>query len=293
MSRGTTNAILEQLQQSKLFQEYERAFTSATGLPLTLTRVDDWQLAHGAQDRRNSVCMLLAEQNKGRAACLRSQSRVTEAAEQEACTVECFAGLCESAIPLHVGEQLIGYLRTGEISTHDPTEREFQKLRRRLQKLGVTMEEAALRQAYFGTPRMPALQYRAMVQMLRVFADHLGIVANQIAVQQQHADPPGITRARHHIESHYTDDLTLGEVAEAAHMSRFYFCKYFKKATGLNFNEYLSRVRVEKARERLLHADARVSEVAFEVGFQSLTQFNRMFKKLTGETPSHYRSHAR
>jgi AraC-like DNA-binding protein len=76
-------------------------------------------------------------------------------------------------------------------------------------------------------------------------------------------------------------------------MSTFYFCKTFKKATGLTFTDYLGRVRIEKARELLLNPNARVSEVAYDSGFQSLTHFNRTFHRLLGESPSQYRASLR
>jgi AraC-like DNA-binding protein len=71
--------------------------------------------------------------------------------------------------------------------------------------------------------------------------------------------------------------------------SSFYFCKLFKKATGLNFTDYVSRVRIEKAKNLLLNPNLRISEIAFEVGFQSLTHFNRVFKKIIGQSPTQYR----
>ena len=64
----------------------------------------------------------------------------------------------------------------------------------------------------------------------------------------------------------------------------------FKKATGINFTEYVSRTRTEKAKNLLLNPNLRVSEIAYEVGFQSLTHFNRIFKKLVGQSPTEYRS---
>ena len=73
-------------------------------------------------------------------------------------------------------------------------------------------------------------------------------------------------------------------------MSTFYFCKIFKKSTGTHFTDYLSRVRVEKARNLLLNPNLRISEIAYEVGFQSLTHFNRVFKKLLGQSPTEYRA---
>jgi AraC-like DNA-binding protein len=73
------------------------------------------------------------------------------------------------------------------------------------------------------------------------------------------------------------------------HVSTFYFCKMFKKATGVTFTDYLARVRVEKAKNLLLNPHLRVSEIAYTVGFQSLTHFNRLFRKLTGESPTSFR----
>jgi YesN/AraC family two-component response regulator len=63
----------------------------------------------------------------------------------------------------------------------------------------------------------------------------------------------------------------------------------FKKATGLTFTDYLGRVRVERAKGLLLDPNRRISEVAYEVGFGSLTHFNRIFRKLVGESPTDYR----
>lgn len=83
----------------------------------------------------------------------------------------------------------------------------------------------------------------------------------------------------------------LAEVARQAGMSTFYFCKMFRKATGLSFTQYLSRSRVEKAKTLLLNRNYRVSEIACEVGFQSLTHFNRTFKRIAGESPTNYRQH--
>jgi AraC-like DNA-binding protein len=62
-----------------------------------------------------------------------------------------------------------------------------------------------------------------------------------------------------------------------------------KKATGVTFSEYLSRARLERAKSLLLDPNVRVSEAAFEAGFQSLTHFNRVFKNLIGTSPSEFR----
>ncbi|MCW5548631.1 MAG: helix-turn-helix transcriptional regulator, partial [Opitutaceae bacterium] len=96
-------------------------------------------------------------------------------------------------------------------------------------------------------------------------------------------------KARIYIAEHQGDELSLQSVAKAVNMSAFYFCKTFKKATGMTFTDYLARVRVEKVRNLLLNPHKRVSEAAYEAGFQSLSQFNRVFRRIAGESPTTYR----
>ena len=83
---------------------------------------------------------------------------------------------------------------------------------------------------------------------------------------------------------------TLEQIAHALNVSTFHFCRKFKQETGLTFVEYLNRVRIEHAKLLLHNKNLRVTEVAYEVGFQSLTHFNRIFRKLVGTSPTEYRS---
>ncbi|PYI91749.1 MAG: hypothetical protein DME97_12715 [Verrucomicrobia bacterium] len=102
-----------------------------------------------------------------------------------------------------------------------------------------------------------------------------------------------IWKARNFIEEHSGEELSLGTVAKAANTSANYLSEKFKEATGMNFVKYVARARFEKAAALLREADLRVSEIAFATGFQSLSQFNRVFKKLAGKSPTEYRAAAR
>ena len=99
-----------------------------------------------------------------------------------------------------------------------------------------------------------------------------------------------IWKARNFIEAHAGEELSLGQVARAASTSANYFSEKFKEATGINFVKYVAGIRFEKAAALLGQADLRISEIAFACGFQSLSQFNRIFKKLAGKSPSEYRA---
>jgi len=290
MNTNNNDAVLERLSHSQTYKDYERAFGEATGLPLTLIPVDDWHLAHHGRRHENPFCAMLANQNKACAACLRTQQELADTAKEQPQTVTCAAGLAETAVPLRVGEKVIGFLRTGEVMLHNPTQRDFARASRRLLELGVKVDSKELREAYFHTRVVSPKQYESMVRLLEIFAEHLAIVAHQVVFRSENAEAPNVTRAREFIAANHAEELSLSTVAKAVHMSTFYFCKQFKKATGFTFTDYVSRVRVEKAKELLLKPHARVSEVAFESGFQSLTHFNRVFRRLNGESPTNYRT---
>ena len=106
------------------------------------------------------------------------------------------------------------------------------------------------------------------------------------------AEPVRIWKARNYIETHLADQISLRRVAKAVNTSPNYFSEKFREATGTNFVEYVARSRFEKAARLLREADLRVSEVAFASGFQSLSQFNRVFRKFSGKSPTEYRGSA-
>ena len=108
-------------------------------------------------------------------------------------------------------------------------------------------------------------------------------------ISRHRAEPVEIWRARSFIEEHSGDELSLKKVAKAVRISANHLSEKFKQVTGMNFVEYVARTRFKHACELLENPDLRVSEIAFAVGFQSLSQFNRVFKKFSGKSPTCYR----
>jgi AraC-like DNA-binding protein len=104
------------------------------------------------------------------------------------------------------------------------------------------------------------------------------------------AEPVEIWKARCFIEQHSGEELSLREVAKTVSISANHLSEKFKHVTGVNFVDYIARIRFEKACDLLRNSNLRVSEIAFAVGFQSLSQFNRVFKKLAGKSPTEYRA---
>jgi AraC-like DNA-binding protein/ligand-binding sensor protein len=287
---GSERALIEALSNSKVFQDYERAFTEATGLPVALRAVESWQLPHHGHRNESPFCAMVLETSRACASCLQVQEKLSVGATNEAHTVSCPAGLCDTAVPVRLGDRLLGFLQTGQVFRKPPTRPQFERTLRLVTDWGVHVDPAKLEQAYFSTRVVPNKQHEAVVKLLSIFAQHLSMLSNQVVMQQDNAEPPVITRAKEFILEHQTENLRLGHVAKAVNTSTFYFCKMFKKVTGINFTDYLSRVRIEKSKNLLLNPNLRVSEIAFEVGFQSLTHFNRVFKKILGQSPTEYRA---
>jgi AraC-like DNA-binding protein len=283
-------SLVERLTESKIYEDYERAFSEATGLPLRLRSVDSWQLPHHGRSRENAFCAMMAGKSRACAACLQVQQALAEKARETSQSETCQVGLCDTAVPVRLGSQLIGFLHTGQVFRKKPTEAQFKKIYQLTQQWGIQSDEREMKEAYFGTRVLSHREHEAVVKLLEIFASHLSDLSNQIVVQKNNAEPPMITRAKEFIKQNHAEDLSLSQVAKAVNTSTFYFCKMFKKGTGLNFTEYVSRVRIESAKNLLLNPNLRISEIAYQVGFQSLTHFNRVFKKIVGDSPTEYRA---
>jgi AraC-like DNA-binding protein/ligand-binding sensor protein len=284
-----SRALVAQLRRAQIFRDYEQAFRETTGLPLNLRPIEAFDLPHHGDPKENPFCALMARTNHSCAACLQLQKRVEQEARLEPKTLKCFAGLCDSAVPVRVGENLVAFLQTGQILLHQPTKAEFARTTRLILKWGGEVDLKKMEEAYFQTRVLSKRQYESVLRLLTIFAQHLSTLSNQLAVRAATAEPPAMTRARVFIAEHQGEELSLEQVARAVNMSAFYFCKNFKKATGLTFTDYLARLRVEKVKNLLLNPHKRVSEAAYEAGFQSLSQFNRVFRRLAGESPTVYR----
>lgn len=94
-----------------------------------------------------------------------------------------------------------------------------------------------------------------------------------------------LEKAIAYMEENYCRRLTLEETAAAAYMSPNYFSTYFRRVMNASFSEYVTRLRIARARELLRGTDKNVVEIAMECGFRSLANFYRLYKKYTGSTP--------
>ncbi len=113
-----------------------------------------------------------------------------------------------------------------------------------------------------------------------------GRPSSRVTLGQYHK----IQQALHFINNNYRSNIRLGSVATEAGMSPSHFSRIFKKVMGLSYQDYLNSRRITKAKNLLRTSPRSISEIAVSLGFADTTGFGRIFKKLTGQTPSAYRS---
>jgi len=101
--------------------------------------------------------------------------------------------------------------------------------------------------------------------------------------------PEKLLRAVRHMKKNLANPLCLEEVAQEACLSKFHFCRLFKKHVGSSPMQFMVNLRIDKAARLLRCSDFKISSVAIQSGFANLSEFNKQFKKATGTTPSTYR----
>ena len=120
-------------------------------------------------------------------------------------------------------------------------------------------------------------------------------------MKSSEANPTGITATERperayrrmqlvhdYVLSHFHDDLNLDTIADMAGMTAPAFCRYFKAHANKTFSGFVSEVRIGHACKLLMNGALSITQISFESGFRTLSNFNRQFKEITGQTPSGY-----
>ena len=121
------------------------------------------------------------------------------------------------------------------------------------------------------------------------FTDHMlsitGVIRDRIENQSESA----VARAQKYIREHYMSEISLDDVSKEVNVSPYYFSKLFKEEVGENFIDYLTSVRIDRAKNALRDPALSVREVGAMSGYSDPNYFSRIFKKQTGMTPREYR----
>jgi AraC-like DNA-binding protein len=287
-----SSAIFNALARSKLLRDVERAFRDATGLSLKLVPSIEPKRRLAIGKNENPFCALMSQRIGACETCVEVQREMQrrlsrKLSSQEIC---CFAGMIELAVPVIVGGQHAATLLGGQVFRQKPGRRQFARIARQVRSRGMHSSLSQLRQAYFQTPVVSAKQLEGAMRLLTILATQLAESGHRNLLAAQKHEPPSVTAAKHFMHAHAGERITLRQTAAHVHVSRHYFCKLFKQATGLTFTEFVARVRVQKAKALLNDRSISITNVADGAGFNSISQFNRVFRRYSGHSPTAYRA---
>ncbi len=275
-----------------IVQDYEESFRKATGVSVRVIPPAGPCGQRSAGPFPNPFCVLMGCVPAGCAACREIEGRAQRCAARKLCQqqLHCYAGLTVVATPVLMGGRHIATVLGGQVFRREPTERDFLMVMKMVGGGAGGDWVKKARKAYFETPVLTADRFQAALQLLNVFTQYLAELAGRQAIACAEAEPAPVSSAKQFVQDHAEESITLDQVVQHVHVSKFYFCKLFKKVTGMTLTEYVARVRVEKAKTLLVDPSRRISEVVFAAGFGSIPRFNDVFKRHVGMPPTEYRA---
>lgn len=293
--QSSDDDLIERLKASPFYQICQNAFRDATNLPLVIVSSDHPHFNPcRASPNQNPFCRHINAAHDACKECIEEQELILSNSLEKAYTHTCFAGLKETSIPLRLGKKTIGFLKTGQVFTEKPTAEQIQALHDKLEadpELQANKEQ--ILREYKQSPVFRQESYTGMVTLLSIISLQLTDLLNRLLLESHTEEPDSIRKAKAYISDHIDEKITLEQIANKVNVSVFYFCKLFKQGTGMTFTEYVNRQRIELAKSELRDSSKSVTEIAYAVGYQSLSQFNRSFLKFTGQSPREYRQHIR
>ena len=121
------------------------------------------------------------------------------------------------------------------------------------------------------------------------FFEQIRKICDEIQTTKEETSDSVVSRSLTYIKEHFSEEITLDDVARQVDISPYYFSKLFKQEVGENFIEYLTQTRIAKAKEYLVNPKYSIKEICGLCGYSDPNYFSRIFRKYEGVSPSEYR----
>ncbi|TPN82828.1 AraC family transcriptional regulator [Aquimarina algicola] len=132
------------------------------------------------------------------------------------------------------------------------------------------------------------ISFYSLLESLSMDKNQKLLSTTQESQLYQAKDSETFQKILNYIFNNINHEVSIGKIAKEVHMSVPYFCRYFKKRTKKTFTQYVNNLRIVNASRLLRESDLTISQIAFDTGFNSLSYFNRQFKKIKGVNPRTY-----
>ena len=292
-SAGSGASLWSRLAALDVVRQQQAAFTCATGLPLALLPACESVTAGGGgEPARGVFCIQGCMGGRSGEVCQRVFHNAERRAVDGSTSVQyrCPTGLVKIIAPVFIGGRHAGNVVAGPFSLQKLGDAAFGRLKKRLEAIGYEMEVDRLRTSWRFSPVISSERGRALATMVNLFAQYLSECGGRLLREARDLRSPLLRRIEAVLKENREVSISVKELAERVSLSPCHFCKVFKKQTGVTFTEYRLKQRLERAQELLRNPHLRISEVAFEAGFDSIQYFNRVFRRATGCSPTAFRA---
>ncbi|MGW8180010.1 MAG: PocR ligand-binding domain-containing protein [bacterium] len=294
---GKVQVTFSDLAESKEFMEFFNIVSALTGINIALVDPEQptWdkvKLLH-QRSSENRLCQFVQTKVEGRKACERCDlEHVLDAScLKKGFFYRCHAGLTDLVVPICIDGRHIATMSAGQVLTEPPSEKGFKRFLEQNQKYDLDRDTA--REFYFQCPWLPEERLQQVLNLLSFFANYFVEIGEKLKKVALDTKRSSVYRAIDYMEENFRESLTLGEVARNAFLSPAYFSHVFRQSTSTCFAHYLQQIRIREAKRLLRQTDRTVTEIAFDSGFNNLSHFNRVFRKLENSSPTQYRNQRR
>jgi ligand-binding sensor protein/AraC-like DNA-binding protein len=283
---------------SELINKIAQDFANATGLAVVVVNI------HGEEVSDlyhfTPFCQLMRQDPEMSQRCRMSDrcGGLEASKSNQPCIYRCHAGLTDFSIPLLISGHLVGFVLCGQVRVHDtvalPSVQECissawrtdYQFTENFEKIPVVDFDRLISSA--DLLKMIVDNYLKQQLEVVMFKEHAGAtIERKTNAPSQHDSK--MKKALRYIDSHYSDDLRLEDVAAMVYLSPYYFSKIFKKYQGIGFNAYVNQLRMQSARQMLEQSDWPIATIARNLGFSQASYFCKVFRQTYRITPQAYR----
>lgn len=286
--------FFRQLLEAPEFAEFAMILKQLTGLSMALNTPDVATTGIGVPgDTGSLICGMIRRTVEGARRCEACDRRqhAQAGAAGTASLYTCHAGFFDMAIPIMIQGAHVATISSGQVLPQRASAAGFARLRRRLHWLEVP--ERQLRRAYDQAPWVPRDRLAHVMRLLELFSRQVCDSAWRIRELEACLERPAIRKARALVEERFREaQLQLADAADAACLSVAHFSHLFHQVTGVTFTNYVQARRVTEAKRLLGETDKSITAICFACGFNSLTHFNRVFRRGQHCSPRQFRQAA-
>jgi AraC-like DNA-binding protein len=195
----------------------------------------------------------------------------------------CWAGLREFIVPIMLNNEVLAYIQCGQVLDEPPNDESWAAICKILMAGGV--HTTPPKDTFFAMRSVSPQTQQDLMALLELFGNYIAYAQHQILLAEARQKSTMEELALAYILDHYTEPITLDDIAKAAVTSKRSLTRNFREQTGKTVLESIQEMRISQACTLLRAGEMKCAEIAYEVGFGSVQQFNRVFYKLHHCTP--------